>query len=161
MSHYKLSEIRKKSRRLKFLLIQNSSRKCTKWWSYFTHNRGSPHNENYLRQKSKVLRQIFRQMFVSTEANMNFQIAAALASLICSVPICLGTKLLFDRIATWVYKNLNTLLNNWSLQPKSWCQVSKYDPRQAEGDFARFSWSSPCFFEISSYVLEIQVIRNL
>ena len=33
----------------------------------------------------RVLRQIFRQMFVSTEANMNFQIPVALASLICTV----------------------------------------------------------------------------
>ena len=59
-----------------------------------------------LDKRARVLRQIFRQMFVSAGANVNFQIAVALAclldirmSLICtSSCICLGTKSLLDRI---------------------------------------------------------------
>ena len=85
-----------------------------------THNRGSPHNENYLRQKSKGPQTDFQTDVRKYRSQYEFLDCSSFGEFdMHSSPICLGTKSLFDKIAIRVYKSLNTLLNNWSLQPKS------------------------------------------
>ena len=88
---------------------------------YVTHNRGSPHNENYLRQRASVLRQIFRQMFVSrsTEDNMNFQIVVALACLLDKRMSLIHTYA-WAQSCSWIKFSFEyvKVLIHWSLQLK-------------------------------------------
>ena len=87
--------------------------------SYVTHTIGEVPTMKIISDKrASVLRQIFRQMFVSrsTEANMNFQILVALACLLA--PVHVYTWAQSCSLIKFAFEYVKVLIH-WSLQPKS------------------------------------------